>query len=73
MYVCSLTASLIFSNKIDTKLKHILLFQKNPNMAPGTEHVRGAYRIVKTLYSYTLSTNHVTRWSRHQTPNFTEK
>ena len=28
MYVRSLTVSLIFSNKIDTKLKHILLFQK---------------------------------------------
>ena len=28
MLVRSLTVSLIYSNKIDTKLKHILLFQK---------------------------------------------
>ena len=35
MYVRSLTVSLIFSNKIDTKLKHILLFQKKSNMPPG--------------------------------------
>ena len=25
-------------------------------MAPGTERVRGAYRVVKTLYSYTTHT-----------------
>ena len=36
---------------MDTKLKHILLLKKNNNnMAPGTERLRGAYRVVKTLY-----------------------
>ena len=42
MQVRSLTVSLIFSNKIDTKLKHILLFQKNPTWRPG----RSAYGCV---------------------------
>ena len=56
MYVRSLTVSLIFSNKIDTKLKHIFLFQKNPTWRPG----RSAYGVRIASWKPSIENVHCT-------------
>ena len=35
----------------DCKIKAYFVVPKKSNMAPGTERVRDAYRVVKTLYN----------------------